>query len=73
MCAKESGWPTRADPAATEENQESYFVQLKAEAVCYAYFEYADQPWKQGSPWEPFWGLFNEDRSPKLFIGRNQP
>ena len=73
VCAKETGWPTGGDPAATEENQESYFVQLKLEAVCYAYFEYADLPWKQGSPWERFWGLFNEDRTPKLFVGRNQP
>ena len=73
VCAKKTGCPTGGDPAATEENQESYFVRLKVEAVCYAYFEYADLSWKQGSPWEPFWGLFADDRTPKLFIGRNQP
>ena len=48
-------------------------VRLRPEAVCYAYFEYADLSQKMGSPWERFWGLFTEDRTPKLFIGRNLP
>ena len=73
--AKESGWPTDGDQAATEENQEAYFNALKGRSAKYGYFEAFDQPWKptQVFAWEPRWGLFRDDRSPKLFISRNQP
>ena len=73
--AKETGWPTMGDQAATEENQEAYFNALKGRSAKYGYFEAFDQPWKdtQVFAWEPHWGLFRDDRSPKLFISRNQP
>ena len=73
--AKESGWPTDGDQAATEENQEAYFNALKGRSAKYGYFEAFDQPWKdtQVFAWEPHWGLFRDNRSPKLFISRNQP
>jgi glucan 1,3-beta-glucosidase len=67
---KETGWPTAGDPAANEANQETYFLAVEARAVRFAYFEGFDQPFKEsfGGPWEPFWGLFRQDRSAKQFI-----
>lgn len=72
---KETGWPTGGHPAATEENQETYFVLLKGGPARYAYFEGFDQPWKPTDPlpWERSWGLFRPDRTPKRFIENSEP
>ncbi len=73
--AKETGWPACGDAAATEVDQETYFQALKPMGVHWAYFEAFDEPFKASfpPPWEPCWGLFQQDGTPKLFISRNQP
>ena len=72
---KEVAWPSCGDPAATEQNQERYFVSLRQTMVRFAYFEAFDQPFKQSFPlpWEPCWGVFRSDRSAKRFLGMNRP
>ncbi|MFQ5668119.1 MAG: hypothetical protein ACE5I7_17025 [Candidatus Binatia bacterium] len=72
---KETGWPTGGDPAATEANQGAYFTALAKSRACFAYFEGFDQPFKRtfATPWEPFWGLFRQDRAPKRFIAHSVP
>ena len=71
---KETGWPTGGDSSATayatEENQRTYFKGLAATSVNFAYFEAFDQPWKLGEPhnYGPYWGLYDQNRKPKLFM-----
>ncbi len=75
----EAGWTTKAngrgiDPHnASEELQASYYEQLiewtTREEILTFVFEAFDEPWKGSpDPLEPekHWGLFYEDRSPKL-------
>jgi len=63
---KEVGLPSAGDPDVSEQNQAEYYRILGKSKICSAFFEFADQPWKQWAPVEPHWGLFHQDRSPKL-------
>lgn len=65
---KESGWPSGGAPGATEANQEAYFIALQETPVDFVFFEAFDQPWKTTQPWEPVWGLWRSDRSPKQIV-----
>jgi exo-beta-1,3-glucanase (GH17 family) len=72
--AKETGWPTCGDFAATEANQAAYFEALSRTEVRSAIFEAFDQPYKRASsyPWESCWGVFDSDRSPKEVVSSYQ-
>jgi exo-beta-1,3-glucanase (GH17 family) len=64
---KEVGLPTAGDPEGLSEGgQADYYVRLQNENIHFFYFEAFDQVWKTGKPVEPYWGVFNSDRSPKL-------
>lgn len=69
---KEVGYPTdgSAREGISEELQDQYYTKLEQTDVGFVYFEAFDQPWKTHLPIEPHWGLFNANRSPKLFIKR---
>jgi len=77
VLAKEVGWPTAGDDAATEENQELFFNYLKTyrDQINYAYFEGFNQLFKVNFPfgWEPHYGLWDENRNEKSFIENNTP
>jgi exo-beta-1,3-glucanase (GH17 family) len=72
----ETGWPSegrwREDAAPSIVNQARYLreflVYAKAHDVDYNFIEAFDQPWKryQEGTVGGFWGLFNEDRTPKF-------
>lgn len=77
----EAGWTTVANDQgidannASEEIQAIYFEQLmqwtQAQNILTFVFEAFDEPWKgSADPLEPekHWGLFNEDRTPKLAV-----
>jgi exo-beta-1,3-glucanase (GH17 family) len=63
---KEVGLPTAGDRKLSEESQKQYFVDLAKTDVKFVYFEGFDQPWRN-PPIEAHWGIFNADRTPKLF------
>ncbi|MGA1132294.1 MAG: hypothetical protein ACO31I_08505 [Prochlorotrichaceae cyanobacterium] len=72
---KEVGLPTAGDPAVSEEAQAQYYQALAETPVNFVFFTAFDLPWKRStgqSPLssdlnpEPYWGLFHNDRSPKL-------
>jgi exo-beta-1,3-glucanase (GH17 family) len=75
----EAGWPTKASEFgnnASESHQERYFLDIMMLAdqmnITTFFFEAFDEPWK-GDPAnhlgaEKHWGLFTEDRKPKLAI-----
>ncbi len=65
---KELGFPTGGDQAASEENQATYYRTLQSSGINFFYFEAFDGPWKTWAPVEPHWGLFQSNRSPKLFM-----
>jgi exo-beta-1,3-glucanase (GH17 family) len=65
--AKEVGWPTNGDPGATEAAQQTLFRLMESHTGSFAYFEAFDQVWKTSQPWEPYWGLWRSDRTPKLY------
>jgi exo-beta-1,3-glucanase (GH17 family) len=64
---KELGMPTAGDRRLSEESQKQYFVQLASTDVNFVYFEAFDQPSRTSLPIEAHWGIFNSDRTPKLF------
>lgn len=77
----EAGWTTQANGSgietwnASDVLQAQYYEQLlewtNAEKILTFVFEAFDEPWKgSGHPQEPekHWGLFYEDRSPKLAL-----
>jgi exo-beta-1,3-glucanase (GH17 family) len=72
---KETGWPTgpASVDGASEANQAAYFRQLATRPVRYARFEAFDQPWKSGPAWEPVFGLFRADRSPRPLCASGCP
>jgi|GEM_PF-2029553 len=68
---RETGWPTDGEEWATEENQMEYFRFVAVPDLFFSYFEAFDQDWKTGDDWpsyEPYFGLFDKDRHPKLFV-----
>ena len=78
MAILEAGWATKAVEfhTASYENQRRYYNELKqwAEDICMTvfFFEAYDEPWK-GDPAnvhgaEKHWGVFYENRSPKLVL-----
>ncbi|MBU2634178.1 MAG: hypothetical protein KJ674_02950 [Nanoarchaeota archaeon] len=67
---KEVGLPSDGGNGLDEEVQNEYFRNLEDlmfdhEKISFVYFEAFDQPWKDWAPVEPYWGLFNEDRTDK--------
>jgi hypothetical protein len=67
---KEVGLPTKGDPqnVLDEDSQAEYYQQLRNTDVKFVYFEAFDQPWKTTNSVEPYWGLFNADRTPKKVV-----
>lgn len=75
---KEVGLPTGGDPRGrmNEAVQAEYYRQLRETNVQFVYFEAFDQPWKTEPSIEPFWGLFQADRTPKeavQYVCSNMP
>ncbi len=66
---KEVGLPAHGDDAQqlSEASQRDYYLGLADSEVRFVYFEAFDQPWKDHLPFEPHWGLFRADRTPKNF------
>jgi len=71
---KEVGLPTASaddeDQAPNQQMQADYYLSLRVLRVPFVYFEAFDQVWKKHSPVEPFWGLFDKDRKPKLVVSQ---
>ncbi|MFQ6026243.1 MAG: glucoamylase family protein [Dehalococcoidia bacterium] len=65
---KEVGLPTGGSEGLSERDQATYYKLLKKTRVTFVYFEAYDQPWKQWAEVEPHWGLFRQDRFPKLAV-----
>jgi len=75
---RESGWPTNSESLhhrvwANEEFQAEFFRNLDrlfADSLHSSFFfEAFDQFWKNWGATEPYWGLFNSQRMPKLYAG----
>lgn len=71
---KEVGLPTGSedieDKSANQQTQADYYLSLRALHVPFVYFEAFDQVWKKNPPIEPFWGVFDKDRKPKLVVSQ---
>jgi len=81
----ETGWATFTTPAQTEtlhapdagseESQEVFWHQLHdwaiREGVPVFWFSAFDEPWKDASGTEGFWGLYRVDRSPRQVLQGN--
>lgn len=72
---KEVGLPSAGDPVVSEQDQADYYQALGQSSVPFVFFTAFDLPWKRstgqgagtlGQNPEPHWGLFQNDRSPKL-------
>jgi hypothetical protein len=63
---KEVGLPTSGAYGLSEKNHDLYYRELAKTDVHFVYFEGFDQLSKTGSSVEPFWGIFNATRKPKL-------
>ena len=70
---KEVGLPTGGDPQVSEVKQQRYYQLLRKTQVNYVVFTGFDLPWKRssrpqlpGQDPEPYWGVFGNDRQPKL-------
>ena len=66
---KEVGYPTQVDPQVNQQLQRDYYEQLQKTETLFAYFEAFDQYWKTNPAVEPFWGLWDKNRNPKLAVG----
>ena len=69
VLVKEVGLPHRGDRCCSHVSQRRYFSLLARTEVRFAFFEAFDQPWKTGSPVEPYWGLHDRRRRPYFDIG----
>ncbi len=65
---REVGLPSGGEPDLSPEGQAAYYQALAQTPVFFSYFEAFDQPWKDWSPVEPYWGLFDAQRSPKPVV-----
>ena len=65
---KETGFPTKGAPGASESNQKVFFLNLEAIEIPFVFFEAFDQLWKTVNSVESHWGLFDHRRKPKKFI-----
>jgi exo-beta-1,3-glucanase (GH17 family) len=63
---KEVGLPTSGAYGLSEKNHDLYYRELAKTDVRFVYFEGFDQRSKTGSSVEPYWGIFNAARKPKL-------
>jgi hypothetical protein len=63
---KEVGLPTSGAYGLSEKNHDLYYRELAKTDVHFVYFEGFDQLSKTGSSVEPYWGIFNAARKPKL-------
>jgi exo-beta-1,3-glucanase (GH17 family) len=65
---KEVGLPTAGDALGnlSENDQAQYYLELAKLPVHFVYFEAFDEPWKTDLPIEPYWGIFQSNRAPKL-------
>lgn len=76
VLGKEAGWPTWSDSEpqrawTNEDNQYSFFQQLSVwqrDTMRYFCFEAFDQWWKDWEPTQRYWGLFDSERRPKLYV-----
>ncbi|MFZ5911489.1 MAG: hypothetical protein ACOYYU_15865 [Chloroflexota bacterium] len=62
---KEVGLPTDGAYGLSDANLDLYYRELAKTEVQFVYFEAFDQPSKTGSTVEPYWGIFQSDRTPK--------
>lgn len=62
---KETGFPTGGDEGVNEETQRQFYQLMETAGIPFVYFEAFDQRWKDHEPVEPYWGLFDSERSPK--------
>jgi exo-beta-1,3-glucanase (GH17 family) len=77
VLVREAGWPTNSDSAsqrawANETNQYLFLGQLRswfAWDTLYFCCEAFDGWWKNWDPTQPYWGLFDSERLPKLYAG----
>jgi exo-beta-1,3-glucanase (GH17 family) len=69
---KETGLPTGGDPAASAWNQAVFYHGINSARVRFLYFEAFDSYWKTAFPFEPYWGLFDRYRVPKVFTSLPQ-
>ncbi len=72
---KTVGYPSGGGEGETASRQKEFFTLLLEnsrefpyERVRFVYFEAFDQPWKDWHEVEPHWGLYYNDRSPKLAV-----
>jgi exo-beta-1,3-glucanase (GH17 family) len=63
---KEVGLPSSGAFGLSETNHDLYYRELAKTDVRFVYFEGFDQLSKTGSSVEPYWGVFNAARKPKL-------
>jgi hypothetical protein len=63
---KEVGLPTSGVPGLSEANHDLYYRELAKTDVRFVYFEGFDRPSKGNSSVEPYWGIFDARRKPKL-------
>jgi hypothetical protein len=63
---KEVGLPTSGARGLSETSHDVFYRELAKTGVRFVYFEGFDQPSKTTSSVEPFWGIFNAGREPKL-------
>jgi exo-beta-1,3-glucanase (GH17 family) len=63
---KEVGLPTSGASGLSEANQDLYYGELAKTDVRFVYFEGFDRPSKDNASVEPYWGIFDAGRSPKL-------
>lgn len=76
VIVKEAGWPANSDSVqqrtwANEDDQYRYFRRLDdyyiQQTLNFFCFEAFDGWWKNWGPTQPFWGLFDSQRHPKLY------
>ena len=65
---KETGFPTHGGWGCSEKKQKEFFELMEKSRLHFFYFEAFDQPWKTHLAVEPYWGLFDSERGPKLFM-----
>ena len=63
---KEVGLPTSGAMGLSETSHDLFYRELAKTDVRFVYFEGFDQPSKTTSSVEPYWGIFNAAREPKL-------
>lgn len=63
---KEVGLPTSGARGLSEANHDLYYRELAKTDVRFVYFEGFDHPSKGNSSVEPYWGIFDAARKPKL-------